>query len=216
VTSAEAATYAYPLCPKGFNRQCKLPYGLTVPHIQSAMEDFLDFIRFVDLQLSTRQISPLESMLMPANFSSMVGEFMVSGISSRSPTLTKNRYHNGHPDLIPAGKYPDDAAQHAPEGIEVKASRYLSGWQGHNPENTWLLVFVFQAARPTDDLKGISFVPFGFVKVVGARLKKSDWLFAGRSGASRRTITASVTRSGWEKMESNWIYRDLSLLSTSS
>ncbi len=68
-------------------------------------------------------------MLMPANFSSIVGEFMNSGIPKHCPTLVKNQYHNGHPDLLPAGMFPDDAAQHAGEGIEVKGSRYLRGWQ---------------------------------------------------------------------------------------
>lgn len=49
--------------------------------------------------------------------------------------------------------------------------------------------------------------PFQFVKVVGAHIEKRDWMFSGRSETSRRTITASVTRSGYEKMEANWIYR---------
>jgi hypothetical protein len=47
--------------------------------------------------------------------------------------------------------------------------------------------------------------------VVGAELKKSDWLFAGRSETSRRTITASVTASGYEKMLANWIYKEPAL-----
>jgi len=42
--------------------------------------------------------------------------------------------------------------------------------------------------------------------VVAADLKKSDWKFAGRSAESRRTITASVTQSGYDKMVANWIY----------
>jgi hypothetical protein len=43
--------------------------------------------------------------------------------------------------------------------------------------------------------------------VAGARLDKEDWSFSGRSESSRRTITASVTKSGYEKMMANWIYR---------
>jgi hypothetical protein len=41
---------------------------------------------------------------------------------------------------------------------------------------------------------------------VGAQLEESDWKFAGRSETSRRTITASVTSSGYNKMMANWIY----------
>jgi hypothetical protein len=50
-------------------------------------------------------------------------------------------------------------------------------------------------------------MPFRFLKVVGAQLTEQDWLFSGRSETSRRTITASVTTSGFQKMEANWIYR---------
>jgi len=56
--------------------------------------------------------------------------------------LQKFSYHNGHPDLIPKGKFEKDACQHGSEGIEIKASRHSSGWQGHNAEDIWLMVFV--------------------------------------------------------------------------
>ncbi len=57
---------------------------------------------------------------MPANFSSMVGEFIVATIPKYCPTVVKNTYHNGHPDILPRGMYQGDSALHAPEGIEVK------------------------------------------------------------------------------------------------
>lgn len=189
-----------------FNRTSLLPYGCTIQHIQLAMIEFVEFLTFVNQQLHTKNIPRLESMLMPANFSSMVGEFMNANIPKYCPGLVKNLYHNGHPDLLPAGVFPEDAVQHASEGIEVKASRYLKGWQGHNPEQNWLLVFVFESNRPVDAAKAIEPLPFRFKMVVGASLEKDDWAFSGRSGTSRRTITASVTSSGYEKMMDNWIY----------
>ncbi|NLF09140.1 MAG: hypothetical protein GX594_14365 [Pirellulaceae bacterium] len=171
------------------------------------MADFLDFLGFLNQQLNARRLPRLESFLMPANFSSMVGEFMSATIPKYCRSLTKNTYHNGHPDLVPAGKYERNAVQHGTEGIEIKASRHGSGWQGHNAEDAWLMVFVFDANSLRDASKGIASKPFRFLKVVGAQLAKSDWSFSGRSATSRRTITASVTRSGSEKMEANWIYR---------
>jgi hypothetical protein len=171
------------------------------------MGDFLDFLGFLNQQLNSRELARLESFLMPANFSSMVGEFMSATIPKYCKTLAKNTYHNGHPDLLPAGKYPGNACQHGPEGIEIKASRHASGWQGHNAEDVWLMVFVFDSNTARDASLKIAPKSFRFVKVVGAQLAKSDWAFSGRSETSRRTITASVTRSGFEKMETNWIYR---------
>ena len=209
----EACT-AHPLHPDGFNRRASLPHGLTTAHVHAAMNDFVNFLGFINLQLHTREIERLETMLMPANFSSIVGEFMSSSIPKHCPTIVKNQYHNGHPDMIPKGRFPNDAVQHADEGIEIKGSRYLKGWQGHNPEDTWLMVFVFDSNRPVDAAKGIAPRPLKLVMVVGARLTKEDWLFAGRSATSRRTITASVTKSGYDKMMANWIYKAPDLTQT--
>ena len=192
----------------GFNSGAIIPFGVTTNHIKRAMDEFVGFLEFVDAQLLEKGMTRFEDMLMPANFSSIVGEFMSAGIPKYCRTVVKNQYHNGHPDLLPAGKYAGNAAQHAgKDGIEIKASRYVRGWQGHNPEDAWLMVFVFQGGRPSDKAKGIETVPFRFLMVVGALLSKKDWLFAGRSGTSRRTITASVTRSGLDKMMANWIYK---------
>ncbi len=196
-----------PLNLHGFNKKVVLPCGLTTAQVRRAMADFLDFLGFLNQQLNTRQLQRLESFLMPANFSSMVGEFMSATIPKYCRTLAKNTYHNGHPDLLPAGRYDRNSCQHGAEGIEIKASRHGSGWQGHNAEDTWLMVFVFDANGARDVSRGVGPKPFHFLKVVGAQLAKSDWALSGRSATSRRTITASVTRTGFEKMEANWIYR---------
>jgi hypothetical protein len=69
------------------------------------------------------------------------------------------------------------------------------------------MVFVFacdsQRAQNADDVPR----PFQFIAVSGALLTKSDWSVSGRSETSRRTPTASVLRSGYQKMNANWIYR---------
>jgi hypothetical protein len=196
-----------PVNAEYFNPNYVLPYGLMIAHILQAMNDFLDFLGFINRQLHTKDIPRLESFLMPANFSSIVGEFLNTSIPQYCPTLVKNQYHNGHPDLIPRGMFPQDAVQHASEGIEVKGSRHASGWQGHNPEAVWLMVFHFDSNTVNDARKGISPKPFCFMGVYAAKLERDDWTFSGRSATSRRTITASVNQSGIEKMRANWIYR---------
>ncbi len=192
---------------KDFNHNAVLPFGLLVEHISKSMNDFIDFLGFINQQLYSKQIPRLETFLMPANFSSIVGEYMNASIPKYCQTLVKNQYHNGHPDLLPKGVFQNNSIRHAHEGIEIKASRYDRGWQGHNAEECWLMVFVFSSNRATDSTKNIKPAPFKFRLVAGAQLAKTDWLFAGRSETSRRTITASVTKSGYEKMLSNWIYK---------
>jgi hypothetical protein len=147
-------------------------------------------------------------MLMQANFSSIVGEFMGVAIPKYCPTIAKNQYHNGHPDLVPAGLYTGNSIQHGDKGIEIKGSRYLRGWQGHNAEDVWLMVFAFDSSTPRDEASGIEPRPFRFRLVAGAAIEKADWTFSGRTGTSRRTITASVNRSGYNKMLANWIYKE--------
>lgn len=202
----DAACLPLPLTRAGFNPECILPYGLTTDHIRSAMQDFLDFLGFVNRQLHTRQIPRLESFIMPAGFSSLVGEFVNMRIPQYCSSLARNAYHNGHPDLLPAGLFPGDAIQYASDGIEVKASRHSSGWQGHNPESVWLMVFCLDSNTSADQRKGIAPRSFSFTAVYAAQLEKNDWTFSGRSGNSRRTITASVNRTGLAKMQANWAY----------
>ena len=142
---------------------------------------------------------------MPANFSSMVGEFLISTIPKYCSTLAKNQYHNGHPDLLPKG----NVRRRFASSMARKGSRsrhYSSGWQGHNPEEGWLMVIVFESNRPTDRAKKVPAIPFRFKSVYLGRLTLADWSFAGRGKKSRRTITASVTKSGFKKMTENWIY----------
>lgn len=50
-------------------------------------------------------------------------------------------------------------------------------------------------------------IPFQFLAVYGAKLEEEDWQFAGRKEGSRRTITASVKNTGFQKMTENWIYK---------
>jgi hypothetical protein len=208
MTSKEAAACKpVPLNPNGFNPNAQIPYGVKPDHVRKAMEEYIDFLGFINGQLHTKKIERLESFLMPANFSSIVGEFMAAAIPKHCKTVVRNKYHNGHPDMILVGHYPGDSILHGPEGIEIKGSRHNSGWQGHNAEECWLMVFVFDSNTSRDAGQGIEPKPFRFVKVVGAKLLTADWQFSGRSATSRRTITASVKRSGFDKMEANWIYR---------
>lgn len=199
-----------PVAPhiRDFNAKAKIPYGVTFEHVCQTMEAFAEFLKTIDTRLVENNMARLEEMLMLANFSSIVGEFIASNLPKHCPTIAKNAYHNGYPDLLPAGKYARNAAQHAgADGIEIKASRYLKGWQGHNPEDVWLMVFAFEAGRPTDVLKEAPLVQFRFLAVYGALLQKADWSFAGRSQKSRGTITASVLPVGYAKMAQNWIYK---------
>jgi len=91
------------------------------------------------------------------------------------------------------------------EGIEVKASKQKGGWQGHNPEGGWFMIFRYEVDRETMPMEERR--PTQIVEVLIAKLTKDDWSFSGRKGKSRRTITASIRASGVKKLRDNWVYR---------
>jgi hypothetical protein len=201
-----AACNPEPVRIEHFNSKAVIPYGVTIEHLCAAMNTFITFMQMINTRLHENKMPRLETMLMPANFSSIVGEFITANLPRHSPGVVKNRYHNGHPDILPAGRFPGDAQQYCHEGIEVKVSRYMKAWQGHNAEESWLMVVMFDANRAVDEANGVRPIPFRFLRVAGAQLTRDDWKFSGRSATSRRTITASVTHSGYQKMMNNWIY----------
>jgi len=56
----------------GFNDLAVIPYGCTIEHIYEAMKAFTHFLRVVNVELNANGMSRLESLLMAANFSSVV------------------------------------------------------------------------------------------------------------------------------------------------
>ena len=105
-----------PVVNAGFNPNTEIPYGVTVEHIKRSLVDWVEFLTFMNEQLYAKQIPRLETFIMPASFSSMVGEFMNMRIPLYCPAIVKNKYHNGHPDLIPAGEFDHDSVQHSKIG----------------------------------------------------------------------------------------------------
>jgi hypothetical protein len=162
-------------------------------------------VGFIDTQLRAQKMARFEDILMAANFNGMVGEFMSRTIPKYCRTVVKNTRHNGRPDLLPAGKYLNDAAQHAgTDGIEIRASRYLKSWQTHKAEDMWLLMFVFQSGRVNPKVSEP--VGFKFLIVAGGPITKADWP-ARKPEASHAISGESVTTSAAERLMSNWIYK---------
>jgi hypothetical protein len=146
---------------------------------------------------------PLEELLLGNTLSGIISEFLVKNIARASQTLEPNVKVGGHPDLLPKGHYTSSLVLKGDEGIEVKSSIQHGGWQGHNPEECWLMVFRY-AVGEQDNGQSVSVT---FVEVLCANLERSDWSFSGRKGTSRRTPTASIAASGVEKLRRNFVYR---------
>lgn len=185
------------------NKQVILPYGLTAQEIEEAVAETYRLFHGLNDYLVQSGFRPLEELLLGNSLSGIISEFLVKNIARASATLEANLKVGGHPDLLPQGHYTSNLVLKGDEGIEVKASIQKGGWQGHNPEDCWLMVFRYAVGEQHNN----EAVPLTFVEILCASLTKADWSFSGRTGASRRTPTASITSTGVERLRENFLYR---------
>ena len=185
------------------NRKVKLPYGLKVNEVEQAVAETYRLFHGLNDYLLANGFRPLEELLLGNSLSGIISEFLVKNIERASTALVANLKIGGHPDLLPAAYYSSNFVLRGGEGVEVKSSIQKGGWQGHNPEECWLMVFRYVVGQQKND----EVIPLTFVEVLCARLAKSDWSFSGRKGSSRRTPTAAITASGVEKLRANFLYR---------
>lgn len=192
------------LYEQGFRADAKLPFGLRVREVAQALEQVYDFLHDLNAFLVDRGYDRLEETILSNSLSGFISELVVRNLGRSSKTLARNAKIGGHPDLIPRGEYADDAVLHASRGIEVKTSIQSGGWQGHNPERSWVMVVQYSvdvSTMPVEERR-----PIEILKVMVAELEESDWSFSGRVGASRRTPTASILKTGTVKLHANAIY----------
>ena len=169
------------------------------------MQDIYDLLHDINLALVTRGVRRFEEMVRAAIFSGVLSDAITASLARHSRVLTVNRFHNGHPDLIPAGVYPHDEVQSGQEGIEVKATKGRGAVDTHGAREAWLLIFRYRMDMETEP--AVDRVPTRFVEVLLAHLTTED--FRRNERGELGTRTASPNRSGMEKLRANWIYRDL-------
>jgi len=190
--------------PAGIKHGVELPYDLQPEHVAAAMNDVLDYFHHINRVSVEKGYERLEELMLGNTYSGFLSELVVKAIPKYTSGLARNPRIGGHPDLVPIGLYPGNAVLHGEEGIEVKVSLQAAGWQGHNPEQAWIMVFQISLDRETEPVE--SRQPLVFEKVMIARLDEAHWSFSGREGASRRTPTASILREGSNLLHLNPIY----------
>lgn len=194
--------------PEDVDPSIGMPYGMHAAGLIGAINDVYAYLHAINVAGVDHGYGRLEELMQPAGFSGLLSQSFMAAVAkafaSESPGLTLNQYSNGRPDLVPRAHYPGDAVKNGDEGVELKTSRSKSGWQGHNPEGGWLMVF--QIAVDTKTVPIYDRDPTRVDRVLIAKLKESDWNFSGRSAGSRRTPTASVNQAGLAKLERGDVY----------
>lgn len=187
------------------NRDAALPYDLRLLDFESAMQDVYDFFYDVNRHLTGKGLSRLEDTLRKANLSGTVSDMLTASVAAHSRTLVQNRYHNGHPDLLVRGLYPDDSAKAGDEGVEIKCTRKKGGAvDTHGAREQWMCVFVYQVDPGTESVADRS--PLKFTEVYLGHVTLKD--FRRNDRGELGTRTATLHADGVAKLRRSWVYLD--------
>ncbi len=143
--------------------------------MRRAVDSVYRFLHSINETLARQELGLLEDLILGNTFSGLLSEVVVKSIARESRAVVRNRYIGGNPDPIPASNPKGDSQLRCEQGIEVTTSRQAGGWQGHNPETGWLMVFRYEAANQAK--------PTQFVQILAAKLSLRDWSLAERGAA---------------------------------
>lgn len=188
----------------GFNPRATLPFNLRVIDFESAMQDVYDFLFDVNSFLIGRNLERLDDMLRPAIMSGLLSDMLTASLAKHSRSLTANQYHNGHPDLIVRGRYPNDSVKAGTDGVEIKTTRKGGGAvDTHGAREQWMCVFVYVVDSETEPATERR--PMTFTEVYLGHVTIED--FRRNPRGELGTRTATLHAAGIAKLRQHWVYR---------
>ena len=191
--------------PAKFNQDAELPYMLRLEDFGLVMQDVYDFFFDVNTHLSDRGLKRFDEMLRPAAMSGLLSDMITASMARHSRVLVENHYHNGHPDLVVNGIYPNDSVKAGEEGVEVKSTRNSGGAvDTHGARDQWMCVFVYKVDNETEP--AAERAPMKFTEVYLGHVTVNDFRKNPRSELGTRTAT--LHRHGIRKLREHWVYLD--------
>ena len=188
-----------------FNTALALPYSLRLADFGMAMQDIYDFFFEVNVLLTSKGLKRLDDMLRPAAMLGLISDMVTASMAQHSRALVENQFHNGHPDLIQSGLYPNDMVKAGEKGVEIKSTRKPGGAvDTHGARNQWMCVFVYQVDNDTEP--AIDRAPMRFTEVYLGHVAVDD--FRRNERGVLGTRTATLDKGGIGKLRESWVYRD--------
>lgn len=189
------------------NSQLEMPYALRLVDFEMAIQDVYDFFFDVNTYLLDRGLQRLEDMLRPANLSGTLSDMVTDSLAQHSRTLTVNMKHNGHPDLLVKGRYPNNEAKAGEDGVEVKTTRKPGGAvDTHGGRDQTMCVFVYDIdndrSKAAADREPLRFREVYLSKVTTGDFRRNE---RGELG----TRTATLHADGVRRFREGWVYLDL-------
>lgn len=189
---------------RSFNKKARLPFELRLKDFEMAMQDIYDFFYDVNRGLVQRGLLRLDDMLRPAIMSGVLSDMLTASLAKHSRTLTVNLYHNGHPDLLVSGVYPDNKVKAGSEGVEIKTTRKAGGAvDTHGARDQWMCVFVYDVDNSTEPARDRA--PMTVTEIYLGEVSKED--FRKNQRGELGTRTATLHKRGIEKLRQNWVYK---------
>jgi hypothetical protein len=191
--------------PGSFNKDVNLPFNLRLDDFRMAMQDVYDFLSDTNDFLVGKGLPRLDDTLRKAILSGVLSDMLTDAMAKHARNMARNMYHNGHPDLLVGGVYPEDSVKSGTDGIEIKATKKKGGAvDTHGARDQTMCIFVYKV--DADRKKSVwDRDPLEFKEIYIFGVKESDFRFNDRSRLGTRTAT--LDKSGIKKLRSNWVYR---------
>ena len=168
------------------------------------MQDIYDFFYDVNSFLANKGLPRLDDMLRPATMSGIISDMLTASVARHSRSLVENGYHNGHPDLIVRGYYPNNSIKSGIQGVEIKTTRKPGGAvDTHGAREQWMCVFVYRIDSESEPAKDRH--PMQFTEVYLGDVKVVD--FRKNARGELGTRTATLDAAGISRLRQKWVYK---------
>lgn len=152
----------------------------------------------------SKGLERLDDMLRPAIMSGLLSDMLTSSLATHSRSLTENRYHNGHPDLLVKGVYANNSVKSGANGVEIKTTRKSGGAvDTHGARDQSMCVFVYSVDNKSEP--AVNREPMEFKEIYLAHVTIDD--FRKNARGELGTKTATLHKEGVRKLRESWIYR---------
>ena len=179
-----------------------LPYDLKPDDFKRAALQTDDAVVAMNKGMAAAGLPPLEEIITtPATLSALLSDVYASALAQTSTSLTVNKHHNGHPDLVPVGMYPGDGVQAGEHGVEVKASKNDIS-DAHGARSAWWCQMLYDVAH---DEHGF-WVPTRVRKVMCAQLDSEKHFRRNPRMTDTGTRTATPNRAGKQLLRDAVVY----------
>jgi transcriptional regulator with XRE-family HTH domain len=185
-----------------FRPQVPLPEGLSLAHLEAAMNHTQLVIHKMNRNMQAEAGTPLQGLIQGNNFSGLVSNVLSNSMDRC--TSYKHNHHQRYPDLINP-----DANGGTAEGLEIKTTiQVRKGGESHNGHSGWHLIACYRFTDTGD----IQFIHLMIANLNSHLHPDADWTYVGSQTnaitGSRRTETFNTTGKGTTKLRDGTVFLD--------